>query len=55
MTEYFKTVFLEIPLGVNLADFCLEGHIHLYSPANVANVAPIIAITHLRLTKYVAM
>ena len=26
-TEYFKTVFLEIPLGANKAGFHLKGHI----------------------------
>ena len=26
MTEYFKSVFLKIPLGANLAGFRLEGH-----------------------------
>ena len=29
VTEYIKTVFLEIPLGVNKAGFCLEGHNYL--------------------------
>ena len=27
VTKYFKTVFLEVPLGVKKAGFCLEGHI----------------------------
>ena len=29
MTEYFKTVFLKIPLSANYAGFSLAGHIYI--------------------------
>ena len=32
VTEYFKTVFLKIPLSVNKAGFCLEGNKYCISP-----------------------